>query len=200
VPLFRLLLDAFPIVQCNSRKSFSTAAVVGVGAPLAIYPSWAYARTTAPASLSFACGADTQRNVDRNEQSSNTEVFKYYSTSSDDAVSNMVQGTRLLLPRWPSTFKSLKSDVCAVCVWSASCVGFTDFGGLDVELTAQEAASMPDVAVVPMVAYAVAAAYSVDVFAYGSLRFDLPTLADIYLGKSRTRTHRTHRTHRTRSC
>lgn len=46
VPLFRLLLDAFPIVQCNSRKSFSTAAVVGVGAPLAIYPSWAYARTT----------------------------------------------------------------------------------------------------------------------------------------------------------
>jgi ABC-type phosphate transport system substrate-binding protein len=57
---------------------------------------------------------------------------------------------------------------------------------LDVELTAQEAASMPDVAVVPMVAYAVAAAYSVDVFAYGSLRFDLPTLADIYLGKSRT--------------
>jgi ABC-type phosphate transport system substrate-binding protein len=60
--------------------------------------------------------------------------------------------------------------------------GFTDFGGLDVELTPDEAASMPDVELVPMVAYAVAPAYSVDVFAYGSLRFDLPTLADIYLG------------------
>jgi hypothetical protein len=57
---------------------------------------------------------------------------------------------------------------------------------------------MPDVAVVPMVAYAVSAAYSVDVFAYGSLRFDLPTLADIYLGKSRTPTHHTH-THTTRA-
>jgi hypothetical protein len=43
VPLLRLLLNAFPIVQCNARKSFSTAAVMGVGAPLAIYPSWAYA-------------------------------------------------------------------------------------------------------------------------------------------------------------
>ncbi len=56
---------------------------------------------------------------------------------------------------------------------------------------------MPDVAVVPMVAYAVSAAYSVDVFAYGALRFDLPTLADIYLGKSRTRLQHTH--HRTRT-
>ena len=106
VPLFRLLLDAFPIVKCNSRKSFSTAAVMGVGAPLAIYPSWAYA----PARThSFVCGAGTYIfffliYVNRNEQSSNSEVFKYYSTSSDDAVSNMVQGTRVLLPRWPSAF------------------------------------------------------------------------------------------------
>jgi hypothetical protein len=105
VPLFRLLLDAFPIVQCNSRKSFSTAAVVGVGAPLAIYPSWAYAHTTRAHALSFVCGADSPPCVDRNEQSSNTEVFKYYSTSSEDSVSNMVQGTRACSsPDWPSAF------------------------------------------------------------------------------------------------
>lgn len=51
------------------------------------------------------------------------------------------------------------------------------------ELTEEQRQSLPDVAVIPMVAYAIAPAYSVDVFAYGALRFDYEALADIFLGE-----------------
>ncbi len=53
---------------------------------------------------------------------------------------------------------------------------------MDSELTVAQAAGLPDVAALPMVAHAVVPTHSVDVYAYGHIYFDLPTVADIYLG------------------
>ena len=114
-------------------------------------------------------------------------MFQYFRTDNQDAVTDMTLGTvprPLLSPASASLSvgRSVASHSVVFPIWTQSIPGFTDFGGLDSELTVAQAAGLPDVAALPMVAHAVVPTHSVDVYAYGHIYFDLPTVADIYLG------------------
>jgi hypothetical protein len=112
-------------------------------------------------------------------------VFQYFRTDNDDAVTDMALGT-FPPPAKPCVgvieCRSVGHFLLIILYPPDPIPGFTDFGGLDSELTAAQATGLPDVAVLPMVAHAVVPTHSVDVYAYGHINFDLPTVADIYLG------------------
>lgn len=61
----------------------------------------------------------------------------------------------------------------------------TDYAGIDVELTPEEKASVPDLALVPMTAYAIIPSYNLlEVQSIGYMGFSYEVIADIYLGTS----------------